>query len=175
MRRTLTLVLLVLAALLGLAGPADARTVYNARWGVDSDTYNHYRNPARGEARGDTWVDEQYSDVEPYIERVRGFARAVRVARVARIQIDVVRLEDQNSTVWARNATPVNSGTNATAIQTTAWVNAGDEFGFPYSCDSTRLTPLRTRAAISIRWTDGTLSRVTALSQFSESEFCRRA
>lgn len=132
------------------------------RHSVKSTTYNHLGNPARGQARSDSWIQETFTTWEHPV-RVQGVSRAVKISGAARVQVSVTRLEDQNGTVWARNAIAVNSGAAATATQTTPAVAVQ-----PGACAKFRI-----RSTLSIRWTDGTLSTVSVLGPFTTKPWCR--
>lgn len=181
MRRTAALVTALIATLAAfLVQPTSAAAalscpfncvVHNARWAIASQSYYHYGNPLLGRVRSDTWVDEQYetSDIgtEPYLFwRVRAESRVVKVYRALRVQVEVTRLEDVHGNVLARNASPVNSGTASYALQVSPWA---DVQPLEYCLDSTTLSPLRVRTLFTIRWLDGTLSRVSRLGPWTNA------
>jgi Excalibur calcium-binding domain len=132
------------------------------RHSVASTTYSHLANPARGQARADSWVQETFSTWQHPV-RVQGVARAVKLPGAARVQVDATRLEDSHGAVWARNATAVNSGSGATATQSTPSV----------AVRSGACGTLRVRSSMSIRWTDGGLSRVSVVGPFTRTGWCR--
>jgi hypothetical protein len=136
------------------------------RHALQSKTYNHLGNPTHGQARSDTWIYEFFS-AWPDPVAVQGVSRAAKISKVARIQVNVTRLEDEHGLVWARNGTAVNSGTASSATQATAHVNA--------AAASTCAAPvrLRVRSAISVRWSDGTLSNISVLGPFTTTRWCR--
>jgi hypothetical protein len=132
------------------------------RHSVASTTYSHLGNPARGQARSDSWVQETFS-TWPNPVRVQGVSRVVKLAGAARVQVDVTRLEDSHGAVWARNATPVNSASGSSATQTTPAVAVRSG-----ACGTVRI-----RSSLSIRWTDGQLSRVSVVGPLTRTGWCR--
>jgi hypothetical protein len=175
MHRTATLataLVAVVAFLAVLAQPAAAAETQNRRWAVNGQSYHHYGNPRLGEIRSDTWVDEQYavSDIgtEPYLFwRVRAVSRVVKVSRAVRVQVDVTRVEDVRGHVFARNASPVNSGSASYAMQVSPWADVSPyEFCLEFATHS----PLRVRTLFSIRWSDGTLGQVTRVGPWTDAD-----
>jgi hypothetical protein len=132
------------------------------RQALASTTYSHLGRPTAGQARSDSWISETFTTWEHPV-RVQGVSRAAKVSKVARTQVSVTRLEDQNGAVWARNAIPVNSGSASSATQTTPAVAVQ-----PGAC-----AKLRLRSTISIRWTDGTLSTVSVVGPFTRKTWCK--
>ena len=136
---------------------------------VKSKTYYHYGNPALGQVRVDTWVDEQVN-CEPGAPRcgflVRGHGRVVKVRAAARVQVDLIQLAAVYGDPLVQTTTPVNSGTAPTAEHWTTWLQVYDG----QSCPAPIL--LWNRVNASIRWTDDTLSRVSLLGHPTESTRC---
>jgi hypothetical protein len=136
---------------------------------VHSKSYYHYGNPALGEVRVDTWVDEQVNcapDAPQCGFLVRGHGRVVKVRATARVQVDLVELAAVYGDPLIQTTTPVNSGTAPAAEQWTAWLQVHDG----QSCPAPVL--LWNRVNASIRWTDDTLSRVSLLGPPAESTRC---
>jgi hypothetical protein len=127
--------------------------------GHDSDFINHYGNPDSGQVRVDSWVNDKVDDTKNP-DRVQGVVNPVAVTKVKNIHVNVIRLEDQYLNIWARSLNTDH----------TKYVKAG----IGEECISTS-TPrsLRTRANITIWWTDGTKSIVGTLSKPTEFLFCR--
>jgi hypothetical protein len=123
-------------------------------------------SPPYGQARSDTWVSESFS-AWPVPVALQGASRAVKIAKAARVQVNVTELVSENAIVWARNATPVNSGTASSVKQVTPRVGAASA--------STCAAParMRVRTSISVRWTDGTLSNINVLGPLSAARWCR--
>jgi rhamnogalacturonyl hydrolase YesR len=136
---------------------------------VHSKRYYHYGNPALGEVRVDTWVDEQVN-CEPGTPQcgflVRGHGRVVKVRETARVQVDLIQLAAVYGDPLVQTTTPVNSGTAPAAEQWTAWLPVYDG----QSCPAPVL--LWNRVNASIRWTDDTLSKVGLLGLPAESTRC---
>ena len=136
---------------------------------VHSERYYHYGNPALGEVRVDTWVDEQIT-CEPGTPQctflVRGHGRVVKVRAAARVQVDLVQLAAVYGDPLIQTTTPVNSGTAPAAEQWTSWLQVHDN----ESCPAPVLFWNRVNG--SIRWTDDTLSRVSLLGLPAESTRC---
>ena len=174
MRRTAVLVTALVAALVALlAPPAEAAEVQYHRWAVNGQSYYHLGNPLLGQVRSDTWVDEQYeyfdnSGTEPYkFWHVRAVSRVVKVNRAVRVQVDVTRIEDVYGHVYARNATPVNSGTAPYAIQVSPWADVSP---WEYCLEFETHSPLRVRTLFSVRWSDGTLSRIARVGPWTNAD-----
>jgi hypothetical protein len=134
------------------------------RHALRSTTYNHLGSPTHGQARSDTWVYESFSEW-PNPIAVQGVSRAAKVSKVARTQVNVTRLETETGVVWARNATAVNSGTGSSATQVTPRVSVASSCAAPLR--------LRVRSAISVRWSDGTLSNISVLGPLTAKGWCR--
>lgn len=192
MRRTAALLTVLIATLAALflqpavasaEPPCSFNCVHDVRWAIYAPSYNHYGNPQLGTVRSDTWVDEQFatSDIgtEPYLFwSVRAVSRAVKVSGAARVQVDVTRIEDVRGHVLARNARPVNSGPASYAVQVSPAADV-QPFTSSYhlcggSCcvDETTPTPFRVRTLFSIRWSDGTLGRVSQVGPWTKAEWC---
>jgi hypothetical protein len=175
MHRTSTFVIAlvgVFAVLAFLVQPAAAAEVQNRRWAVSSQSYYHYGNRLFGETRSDTWVDEQFQETdlgtEPYLFwRVRATSRVVKVSRALRVQVEVTRIEDVHGNVLARNASPVNSGTAPYATQVSPWADVSP---YEYCLEFATHSPLRVRTLFSIRWSDGTLSRVARVGPWTNAD-----
>ena len=133
---------------------------------VQNRTYSHYGYAPYGQARSDTWVSESFS-AWPVPVALQGASRAVKIAKAVRVQVNVTELVSENAIVWARNATPVNSGTASSVKQVTPRVGAASA--------STCAAParMRVRTSISVRWTDGTLSNINVLGPLSAARWCR--
>jgi hypothetical protein len=162
LRKTLATILAVAGLLLINPTAASALSFY--RWSVNGFSYYHYGNPALGEVRVDTWVGEA-TDLAT-VDKVQAVSRAVKIRGAARVQVNVVRLEDLSGEVLIRQDRAVNSGTASYAYSSTLWRNVG----FEGECITP--VPLRVRTNVSIRWSDGTLSTVTRVGPFTTREWC---
>jgi rhamnogalacturonyl hydrolase YesR len=134
-----------------------------------SKSYYHYGNPALGEVRVDTWVDEQVNCQAGAAQcsyLVRGHGQIVKKRAAARVQIDLIQLIAVYGAALIQTTTPVNSGTAQAAEHWTAWLQMYDS----QSCTAPVL--LWNRVTASIRWTDDTLSRVSLLGPPAESARC---
>jgi hypothetical protein len=171
MRRTAIVISAAIGVLVSLAQPASAAPIESSRWAVSGQGYNHLGNPSLGQVRSDAWVDNQFqsSDIgtEPYLlSRVRATSRAVKISRALRVQVDVSRLEDVHGNVISRNANAVNSGTASSATQVSPWADVSP---FEWCLEFDTRSPLRVRTQFSIRWTDGTVSRVTRVGPWTNA------
>jgi hypothetical protein len=148
-----------------VAVPASATTYYY-RDGETSASWYHYGNPDRGAFGTRIWVDDRYDDVTG-AEAIRAHARICKGTKIARVQVDRVRLVDVvTGAIVADRLTAVNSGTAPCAESVTAWV-AVDTF----SCASAH--PYRADGFFSGRWADGTLTRVSYRGDDTFTEWCR--
>jgi hypothetical protein len=136
------------------------------RHAVLSRTYNHYGYPIYGQVRSDTWMLEYFS-VWPVPVLVQGASRAVKISKVVRTQVNVTQVESEIGLVWARNTTPVNSGTASSATQVTPRVGVTDAS----QCAIPRR--LRIRTSISVRWSDGRLSTISVLGPLTAKRWCK--
>jgi hypothetical protein len=193
MRRTAALLTALIAAIAVLliqptAAPAEPPcpfncVVHDVRWAVYAPSYSHLGNPQLGKVRSDTWVNEQFatSDIgtEPYLFwNVSAVSRVAKISGAARVQVDVTRIEDVRGRVLARNARPVNSGTASYALQVSPraevqpFTSSYNLCGGSCCVDATTHTAFRVRTLFSIRWSDGTLGRVSQVGPWTASEWC---
>lgn len=126
--------------------------------GNDSDYVVHFADVSKGQVRVDSWVNDQVDDTENS-DMLQAEVNPVAINKVQSIHVNVVRMEDENNNVWTRK---INSYITDYVPGT-----VGEE------CGDLPVRQLRTRANISIFWTDGTQSIVTTLSNLSQILFCK--
>lgn len=133
---------------------------------VQFTTYNHRGSATYGQARSDTWVSESFS-AWPVPTGLQGVSRAVKISKAVRVQVDRTELVSENGVLWARNATAVNSGTASSVKQVTPRVAV--------AAASACAAParFRVRSAISVRWSDGSLSNISVVGPLTTARWCR--
>jgi hypothetical protein len=171
MRRTLTLAG-VLAAILALCGllvmpsgvgaqitPATQRKQASPDTHVPFDvptrdnfstlTYNHFGNPAAGQAVLDTWIRQTYSDLGLPLA-VTGQARALTLYQVKRIAVRVSLITDGGDTATSALAN-TNGARQLTISSPSITANTGGQPALQF-CEAW------TRVDYAIRWADDTLT-----------------
>jgi hypothetical protein len=154
MRKISTALLLALAFVLTLAVPVGAQTpTVIVRGRVVIDDY-HFGNPNLGVVRTAIQGEELLEGTD----RLRGAVRLSKrpspdgVVRAVRVQVNSVALQQLISGSWVNvrvNNTPVNSGTASSALSKTPTADL---------CPGGTIRRYRTRAVLSVRWSDNFLS-----------------
>jgi hypothetical protein len=167
MRKISTVLVLAVALALTLVVPAGAQTPsVIVRGRVVIDDY-HFGNPNLGVVRTAIQGEELLEGTD----RLRGAVRISKrpspdgVIRAVRVQVNRVALQQLISGTWVNvrvNETDVNSGTALSALSKTPTADL---------CPGGTIRRYRTRATLSVRWTDNFLSVFTRNS----AEFFTRA
>lgn len=141
-------------AVLALAPAASADTV--GRTGVVQATQYRGGTASAGGYKYEVAV-EYARDPAGDIVNVRAAATIAKVSKVAKVQVDLMRLGTA-STALLTNSTPANSGSAMSATSRTGWHAVA-----PKTC-----TSYRVRANLSIRWDDGALTRLSVLTPLTQ-------
>ena len=154
---TIGLLLTSLAA----APAAHADGIYDQ--GGDFAGISHYGSIRYGYVYIDSAVEIYYNNSYD-VTKIRGRGEIEKGGDVARVQIDKVVLGDSGRAV-TQTTIPVSSGnTGQEAVKYTSWIGVRDGTCSKY----------RVRVYYSIRWADGSLSKLNRLAKFTDDRFCRR-
>jgi len=143
----------VSAVALALAPAASADTV--SKQGVTQATKYRGGNSALGGIKYELSV-EVARDPAGEIVNTRAEATITKISKVAKVQVDVVKLGTSTAAVLT-NSTPVNSGAGPSATSRTGWRAVS-----PRTC-----TNYRVRADFSVRWSDGAISKLSVLTPYT--------
>jgi hypothetical protein len=171
-RRTLLVALLAALAVPAAASPARAQAGDILTDGWSSRTWHHLGEARRGAVSAESWVDLDWPCLDDRdvgqdcdIQRVRGHGLVEKLAKVARVEIGLVRLGRYPAGTLVQNGTNRNSGSRRLVEQTTAWYPVSTD-----GCDN----PIRawTRTSFAVRWTDRRLTKLSLLGRPTDARVC---